>query len=75
MKDLVDCPGASYCAQLVKNLFTVLDVDADGVLTAIEDVSHLTPRSLDHMEDTVDDIVQELNDLGEEQWAEGMRVS
>ncbi|XP_064080180.1 uncharacterized protein LOC135197140 [Macrobrachium nipponense] len=65
LPNLVDCP--SECQAAAKNIFILLDADSDGILSE-EDALHLTQDAFDALSSELDDLMDELRDLGVEQW-------
>lgn len=71
MPDLVDCP--KECQSSAHTIFSLLDTDADGLLTAA-DATMLTPTTFTLLTQELDELVDELVELGQEQWYQIMQV-
>lgn len=71
LPDLVDCP--KECQSSAHTIFSLLDTDADGLLTAA-DATMLTPTTFTLLTQELDELVDELVELGQEQWYQIMQV-
>lgn len=69
--DLVDCP--KECQSSAHTIFSLLDTDADGLLTAV-DATMLTPTTFTLLTQELDELVDELVELGQEQWYQIIEV-
>ncbi|XP_045602969.2 uncharacterized protein [Procambarus clarkii] len=67
LPQLVDCP--KECLSVGQAVFTLLDTDTDGVLTA-RDANLLTQDTFNSLTHHLDSLVDELNDLAREQWTD-----
>lgn len=71
LPDLVDCP--KECQSSAHTIFSLLDTDADGLLTAA-DATMLTPTTFTLLTQELDDLVDELVEMGQEQWYQIIQV-
>ncbi|XP_042865153.1 uncharacterized protein LOC122248874 [Penaeus japonicus] len=67
LPDLVDC--SSECQSLAASVFHLLDTSADGLLNQL-DAIHLTQASVRSLTLQLDDLLDELKDIGMEQWVD-----
>ncbi|XP_037804745.1 uncharacterized protein LOC119599066 [Penaeus monodon] len=65
LPDLVDCPPE--CRSLAASIFSLLDASADGLLNQL-DATYLTRASVRSLTLQLDDLLDELRDMGTEQW-------
>ncbi|XP_047488878.1 uncharacterized protein LOC125039159 [Penaeus chinensis] len=65
LPDLVDCPPE--CQSLAASIFSLLDASADGLLNQL-DATYLTRASVRSLTLQLDDLLDELSDMGTEQW-------
>ncbi|XP_063602903.1 uncharacterized protein LOC134778899 [Penaeus indicus] len=65
LPDLVDCPPE--CQALAASIFSLLDASADGLLNQL-DATYLTRASVRSLTLQLDDLLDELRDMGTEQW-------
>ncbi|XP_063602904.1 uncharacterized protein LOC134778900 [Penaeus indicus] len=65
LPDLVDCPPE--CQALAASIFSLLDASADGLLNQL-DATYLTRASVRSLTQQLDDLLDELRDMGTEQW-------
>ncbi|ROT77536.1 hypothetical protein C7M84_003819 [Penaeus vannamei] len=65
LPDLVDCPPE--CQSLAASIFNLLDASADGLLNQL-DATYLTRAGVRSLTLQLDELLDELRDMGTEQW-------
>ncbi|KAK4326167.1 hypothetical protein Pmani_003291 [Petrolisthes manimaculis] len=65
LPDLVDCP--KECQSSAHTIFILLDTDSDGLLTDV-DATMITRSTFTLLTQELDELVDELVELGQEQW-------
>ncbi|XP_069974201.1 uncharacterized protein [Penaeus vannamei] len=71
LPDLVDCPPEWQ--SLAASIFNLLDASADGLLNQL-DATYLTRASVRSLTLQLDDLLDELRDMGTEQWVHVVQV-
>nr|XP_027210918.1 uncharacterized protein LOC113804267 [Penaeus vannamei] len=71
LPDLVDCPPE--CQSLAASIFNLLDASADGLLNQL-DATYLTRAGVRSLTLQLDELLDELRDMGTEQWVHVVQV-